>query len=1317
MTRQRGNAAVAAYSTIDCESNAQHRWRRAKCFTADATTSKAQFLCQALPSNLADRLHLGHCRNHIICDVMARYQRMQGRNVLHAAAWDTFGLQTHLAAKVAGVDPATWSKRNVKEAQQLLTRLGVGIDWTHTVSTCEPDHFRHMQELFLRLWHAGDLIDPQRRDGVAYWDPGTQTYLSLRHLVNGRGPESGMLVEVHEVKNYELKVSAKLADGLLTGLEKLPGWDRSTRNMQRESIGREKGLTITFPLHDHSGNAWSPLPVFTSRPDTLMGTTFIAVGTDHEIARQVALGNDAVAAFCAAVNEPTYAYRKMAEDKRQEGMPLGIYALSPVNGDHVPVWVANFVVAGYGTNAVLGVPGHDQRNFNFAQRHNLPLRRIEAYQEDDLAKPLRKPLTDKQALPCNSGALEEPLRECKTKLLAELAANSDSTVATSQAWREYWDDTVNACVLDFLAEHGVAATEETVTRLRNWKISTQDYWGSPVPLVHCAKCGTVPVKEKDLPLTLPKYELGKDALADYPDFIACECPACGKAAQRDTDTLTSLIDTAWLHARLTSPAANNIIENTAANKWLPVDFYCCGVENATNHLLSMRLMHRLLGATNLLPTKTSAEPVRQLLSQGMVLNYGLPMAKPYANMIEPGRLLDEFGADVLRLFLSASVDPRHALHWDDHKLFALQGILNAKEFTALCAGKLTGARLEQATAVLTAGERKRLQHGLLEHSELHRLRHRTLKGAKHKQAEQLLNAGELTRLQSGLLTAAELRALRTGKLNPELLAQVRANFSDIEIERLRHGLLAPQELEQLCAGQLAPKLQAKVAAAIPAAALKQIKQMAPNPRRLNAIAKLQETVLDALERKELTRRAAERDLLLQARSVLTEHELTNLRLGLLDHKQYQALRAGKLRGTKLAEVKKLLTEQEYHQISTGVLERDEMVLYRRGKLATRRLAAVGKVLGKGVNLHQWQTYGVAASKIALAKATLPDLRRLEQLREGTLSGAKLAAVRRQLSPKGYAKYLASLMDHATYVKVAGFIAPARHALLVNYLEPQRQQALNAVLDANAQKKLRGLGSAAAPRRPLLRFLDRKRMNLLLSELDDSRMDELAAFISHEKMEQLLGFTGLVWHVLTHKLPMVSAGQGGVCPDERRIVLHENLAAVANLYGGSDDAASDDSSGLHLNRVVTRARELLRLIEAAVDQDNPADCALVTEGCSTLLRILHPLIPHVTEELWQQLGFAGLLAQASWPKADKRILARRAHLKVVVQVNGRHQLSFTAAAVTPRRQLNRHARTELTTAANERGFPIFPAIGEQVKNVEWAQRQGECVINFVVTLAT
>ena len=888
---------MSAYQPLATEAKIQSLWQQDKYATPKALTlaksSKPNYVCLTAPINLAEKLQLGHCRSHVICDAMARYQRMQNKNVVYGLVWDTFGIQNHLAAKVANQDPNEWASNTAKTAQQLLSKLGISFAENHTIMLSQPDSYRWQQQLFTHLWKQKNIVNPDKKESIAYWDPGTKAYISLRHMVNGRGPESGMLVKVHKSHTYEISINPRIAEKLVTGLDKLNNWERSVSNMQRESIGRETGLTITFKVFDQTGKPWSDLDVFTSRPDTLMGTTFLAVGTKHELAVKACTTNEEVAAFCHEVDDPTYAYRKIAQEKQQEGIPLGLYALNPINGDHIPVWVANFVVAGYGTNSILGVPGHDQRNFNFAQRYNLPIRRIKVEPNGDPRALLKKPLTDKYALPCNCGDLQDYLSKHTNKLLAKLnkqqQANPSVDVATTPSWKDFWDQQINACLHEFLTKRNIKAQLTTVNRLRTWNISTNDYWGCPVPLIHCNDCGTVPVPDNQLPIKLPKYEVGKESLADYKNFVRCKCPNCNKQAKRDTDTFATLFDNSVQYVRVLHPTNTNLKSTASKHLPLPIDFYCCGIESANNHLTSVRLMHKLMQVAKVLPEKSSAEPVNHLLARGLVLNYGLPMSQAYANSIQPQGLLEDFGADTLRLFLGASVDPRHSLHWDNQKLFALQGCLSQTEFKQLKQQKLSDDQLQKVKSVLSVGELQRLTSGLLNQNELALLRANKLPKSKLSKVKKVLSKSELVSLQQGLLSNAQFKDLRNDKLNQTLNNQVSNLLADIEIQRLRYGLLAQHELLLLIQNRLPSQLANKVNAILPKSAIDEIRKLAPNPDKEGDIIKLQTKILDKFEQQVLDKQKQQHALLLTARKVLSEFELTSLQHGLLNKKRVRIM--------------------------------------------------------------------------------------------------------------------------------------------------------------------------------------------------------------------------------------------------------------------------------------------------------------------------------------------------------------------------------------------------------------------------------------------
>ena len=752
------SASIPSYRPAAVERSAQKRWSDSASFKRKPRSKRRQLLCQSYFPSLAEPLHMGHCRKLVICDLIARYQRMHGFEVLQPAGWDGFATGVHLAAKTAGESPDKFVAKMRRRQHAQMQRLGLAIDWDQEVDTTAQAHQSWMQEMFVDMWRSDPaLISPEKKPGVVYWDPGEQSVMPTRQLVSGRGPETGMLIEVRKVDSYEIPVAQQLSVGLLGRLERLGNWDVFVKNMQRESIGLEDGITLRFALLNPKHDDIEPLEIFTSRPDTIMGTTYLAVAAGHPLARRCADVNPQIAAFCEAATKPEHAYERIGEDKSQDGLPLGVYAINPINGDHLPVWVTNFVVASYGTGAALGVPAHDQRNFNFARRHNLPLRRVAVDDGSSANAPISAPFTGRGGTVINSGKLDATLNAIK-RSMPRLDDGAGQTIKQ----KRQWDRGINAAVLEFLKELEVVASARTETRLRGWKVSQQEYWGCPVPLIHCKKCGTIPVPKKDLPVKLPTYRPGADSLADYPSFVRTKCPRCKDAATRDTDTLASLFSTAIALAH-----PDCVRSSAKGTAWLPIDYYCCGVEHATTHLLCARIMHAILRKLGKLPASAGDEPFLHLLCQGPVLNYGLPMEAAYGNAIEPGILLSQGGADLVRLYLATSVDQRHQLHWDESRLFALQGLLSFDQYLKLRAGKLERAQALRAQELLGQRDFMHLRHGLLSREELAQLALGKLRGAKLAKAKRILGAGGLNRLQHGLLSRDDARALRRGKLSPE----------------------------------------------------------------------------------------------------------------------------------------------------------------------------------------------------------------------------------------------------------------------------------------------------------------------------------------------------------------------------------------------------------------------------------------------------------------------------------------------------------------------------------------------------------------------
>ena len=1273
-----GAAAAAGYDHARVEKSARRRWEKAG---GDGSKAKAgAFTCGSMFPTLSSPMHMGHMRNLVLSDVMARYARMRGHDVHHVLGWEAHGIRVRMAADDAGVDPADWVGRARERARELVRRMGVSVDWHDEVTTSDERHVRRQQETFLSLWNASPpLVAGERTAGVAYWDDGMRSFVSLRQLVGSRGPESGMLAKVREVSSYEVEVPRSTCETLLEGLDGLVGWDSFARSMQRESIGLEKGLQITYELRGNDGGRLDDLEVFTSRPDTLMGATYLAVGVNHPLSSAVAEADPRVREFCDMVSRPRYAYQKMREEKRQEGMPLGAYAINPINGDHIPVWVTNYVVAGYGTGATLGVPGHDQRSHNFALRHNLPIRRVALDDGESLSDPPAGPFTGKRGVAVNSGGLEDELNGLRDGLAGEKDLGD-------------WDERVNDCVLGFLRRNGVAAKKATVARLRGWKVSQDEYWGSPVPLVHCESCGTVPVPGKQLPVLLPDYKRGKESLSDYPGFVSCECPRCGGKAERDTDTLSELFSSSW-------------------DRWGSrgqVDFYCCGVEHATTHLLCARIMGSHLhdvGARD-----SGAEPFASLLCLGTVLNYGLPMARWYGNAIEPGRLLDECGADTLRALLATSVDPRHPLHWDDARLFALQGELTNAEFESLRKGELRGIKAELARRVLGPGELARLQSGLLARGGLERLRDGTLDGELEAKAREILGEGGMTRLREGFLSASELKSLRKGDLDPLKMDRVREALSEAEIARLQRGLLDEQDLRLLVAGKL-PK--EKLDGAVARVGERTVRAMAESGIDVGdgkGIARIQEEFLDEAEERELAREGEDVELLRKARSAITEDELLRHSSGLLDRVGYDALRDGSLSGEDLGAAAEILGNRGLARLRDAALDRDGHKRMLLGELddaeRERMRAAVGAEMAGRLEKATFSQDELRT----LARAA-QGLDRIEVLRAGRLSPSKERKALEAAGEELVGRLRSVDIDRQAMARLVAEVDPGKMSRLVGFIDDEAMSRLVKAVGKDGAKRLREIGPSPRRARPLLRFLPAERMDRLLDFVSVEKMDALVDFVGPDKMERLLGFTGLLWHQVAAKADLVRKADGTGQKDPRRARLHACLASVDACY--AKDWPLGGGSGnrfMELNSLLSRLREMLALLETATSAD---DGGFARECCRVLLAVAHPVMPHVTEELWALLGLGGTLADAPWPEPDAGALGMGGKRTHVVQVNGRKRLALVLDGGTGRDEAVEAAREALDGWSRGRGLPGFPAYGEELAEVEAASGKAGDVINFVV----
>ncbi|MBW8849820.1 MAG: leucine--tRNA ligase [Xanthomonadales bacterium] len=683
------SSEVAAYSPRSVESAAQSFWRETRAFEVDETSAKPKYYCLSMLPYPSGALHMGHVRNYTIGDVISRFRRMTGHNVLQPMGWDAFGLPAENAALKHKTAPAKWTYANIEHMRGQLQALGYAIDWSREFATCRPDYYVHEQRMFTRLMKKGLVY---RKNSVVNWDPVDQTVLANEQVIDGRGWRSGALVEKREIPQWFLKITA-YAQELLDGLDTLDGWPDSVKTMQRNWIGRSEGLEFAFDVADSDDR----LSVFTTRPDTLMGVTFVSVAAEHPLALRAAETNPALAAFIAELRQGGVSEAEL-ETQEKRGMPTGLFAIHPISGEQVPIWVANFVLMGYGTGAVMAVPGHDERDFEFATRYGLPIRQVIG-----LRGPIPPHLLPEELQ--YDATRWKPWYGDKTNPAA-MCINSGEGL-DGKGYREAFDHLAAKFEAEGRGERKVNF------RLRDWGVSRQRYWGCPIPVVYCPTCDAVPVPEDQLPVVLP--EDVQDAFASGavispikadPNWRKTTCPQCGGPAERETDTFDTFMESSWYYARYTSPGAADMVDGRA-KYWTPVDQYIGGIEHAILHLLYFRFYHKLLRDEGLVD---SDEPATNLLCQGMVIaetfyrdgadgakdwinpadveverddkgrivgakskTDGAPvrighvekMSKSKNNGVDPQAMVDKYGADTVRLFSMFAAPPEQSLEWNE----------------------------------------------------------------------------------------------------------------------------------------------------------------------------------------------------------------------------------------------------------------------------------------------------------------------------------------------------------------------------------------------------------------------------------------------------------------------------------------------------------------------------------------------------------------------------------------------------------------------------------------------------------------------------
>ncbi len=613
------------YKPGHIESEVQKKWEDSNAFHVTEDPNKEKFYCLSMFPYPSGKLHMGHVRNYAIGDVISRYQRMQGKNVLQPMGWDAFGLPAEGAAIKNNVPPAKWTYENIDYMRGQLKRLGFAYDWDRELATCSPDYYRWEQWFFTKLHEKGLVY---KKTSVVNWDPVDQTVLANEQVIDGKGWRSGATVEKREIPQWFLRIT-DYADELLNDLEKLPGWPDAVRTMQANWIGRSEGVDVEFKIEDSD----EKLRIYTTRPDTIMGITYMAVAAEHPLALAASESNANLRIFIDECKSGGTSEVEM-ETMEKKGMPLNINVVHPITGELIPLWVSNFVLMGYGTGAVMSVPAHDLRDWEFAHKYDIPIKQVIA--------------------PKDGG--EHDLTESAYTEKGKLINSAQFDGMTS---KQAFD-----AIADFVEQNN-CGNRKVNYRLRDWGISRQRYWGCPIPVINTKDGDAVAVPEDQLPVVLPEdieFEGISSPIKSMPEFINVEAPDGSGPAERETDTFDTFFESSWYFARYCCPDNTEAMLDERANYWLPVDQYVGGIEHAILHLLYARFFHKLMRDLGLL---TSDEPFANLLTQGMVLKDGSKMSKSKGNTVDPQGLIEKYGADTVRLFMMFASPPEQSLEWSD----------------------------------------------------------------------------------------------------------------------------------------------------------------------------------------------------------------------------------------------------------------------------------------------------------------------------------------------------------------------------------------------------------------------------------------------------------------------------------------------------------------------------------------------------------------------------------------------------------------------------------------------------------------------------
>jgi len=665
MTEQKHDSP--SYNPLVAEKKVQQYWRENRTFEATENSTKPKFYCLAMFPYPSGQLHMGHVRTYTLGDVIGRFQRLQGKNVLHPMGWDAFGLPAENAAIKRNIPPAEWTLSNIEYMKGQMNNLGFSYDWSREFATCDPEYYRWEQWFFTRMFKKGLVY---KKAAWVNWDPVDQTVLANEQVIDGKGWRSEAAVERRELVQWFVKIT-DYAEELLTYLDKLDGWPEKIKAMQRNWIGRSEGVEMTFPFQEEG------ITVYTTRPDTLMGATYLAVAPQHSIAKAAAEHNVELAQFLTECNRIKVAEADMAKMEKL-GMDTGFTAEHPLSGKQVPIWVANFVLMEYGSGAVMSVPAHDQRDWEFAKKYDLDIMQViePSADSDEFCDIESEAYVSKNGVLINSGEFDG----------SDFKTGFDGIAAA-------------------LADRGLGE-KQTNYRLRDWGVSRQRYWGCPIPVVNCEKCGAVAVPDADLPVLLPsdvKFDGVGSPLKKMPEWFETSCPECGGDAVRETDTFDTFMESSWYYARFASSNHSESMLDERAKYWTAVDHYVGGEEHAILHLLYARFFHKIMRDEGMIE---SDEPFSKLLALGMVLQDGVKMSKSAGDAGDPQHLLNAYGADAIRMAMMFAAPPEHSFEWSEHGVESAARWLRTKLWNSVENHLRQGDVPELDTTVLTPQQKE-----------------------------------------------------------------------------------------------------------------------------------------------------------------------------------------------------------------------------------------------------------------------------------------------------------------------------------------------------------------------------------------------------------------------------------------------------------------------------------------------------------------------------------------------------------------------------------------------------------------------------------